>query len=246
MTERKILVAKSYEGLPFVSEPYVLNGKEYVKVRMKNGSIKQVRSYSPSEYAKYNPEVKIIKPAKSRRDVLGFGEKGYIWIFKGATPGATYENLDFFRASPCRYTRVWGWYLGSDETMPEPLPANIEPIKLEWADVSFDGQLISEDSIKQIVDSLIYEPGTSKHIGKVGDRIEFDGVLTKMIINQGAYGVSYYYIFNGDDGNIYTWNTASRTLDEGQRYHVRGSLKEHTTYRAVAQNVLTRCKVEEI
>ena len=126
----KALVAKSYENLEQVCEPYSLNGKEYVKVRMKNGSIKQVRAYTEAEYRKYNPEVKIIKPAKSRRDVLGFGEKGYIWIFKGATPGATYENLDWFRASPCRYTRVWGWYLGSDEAMPEPLPANIEPIKL--------------------------------------------------------------------------------------------------------------------
>ena len=35
MSERKIFVAKSYEGLPFVSEPYILNGREYIKVRMK-------------------------------------------------------------------------------------------------------------------------------------------------------------------------------------------------------------------
>ena len=127
MDERKILVAKSYQGLPFVSEPYTLNGREYVKVRMKNGSIKQVRSYSEAEYRKYNPKVEIIKPAKSRRDILGFGEKGFIWIFKGET----YENLDFFHSSPCRYARTWGWYLPSVIEIPSPLPTNIDPLKLE-------------------------------------------------------------------------------------------------------------------
>lgn len=242
----KALVAKSYENLPQITDVYTVNGKQYVKVMMKSGVPKQVRAYTESEYRKYNPEVKVIKPAKSRRDILGFGEKGYIWIFKGATPGATYESLDWFRASPCRYTRVWGWYLPSDEAMPAPLPVNIEPIKLEWIDVSLNDQLISENEIKQVVDKLIYEPGTSKHIGNIGDRIDFDGTLSRAIINQNAFGISYYYIFEGDDGNTYTWNTSSRTLEEGQRYHVRGTLKEHTTYRAVAQNVLTRCKAEEI
>ena len=167
MNENKALVAKSYENLEQVCEPYTMNGKEYVKVRMKNGSIKQVRAYSEAEYRKYNPEVKIIKPAKSRRDILGFGEKGFIWIFKGET----YENLDWFHSSPCRYARTWGWYLPSDIEMPSPLPTNVEPLKLEWDEVSFEDQLISEDQIKEVVDKMLYDAGTSRYIGKVGDRL---------------------------------------------------------------------------
>ena len=85
MSEKKALVAKSYEGLEQVCEPYTLNGREYVKVRMKNGQIKQVRAYSEAEYRKYNPEVIIVKPAKSRRDVLGFGEQGFIWLFNSSS-----------------------------------------------------------------------------------------------------------------------------------------------------------------
>ncbi len=242
MTERKILVAKSYEGLPFVSEPYVLNGKEYIKVRMKNGSIKQVRSYSPSEYAKYNPEVKVIQPAKSKRDILGFGEKGFIWIFKGET----YENLDFFHASPCRYARTWGWYLPSDIEMPSPLPANIEPLKLEWDEVSFEDQLISEDQIKEVVDKMLYDAGTSRYIGKVGDRLEMDVTCKKASVSQSIYGISYFYVFEDSEGNVYTWGTSARSLDEGVQYHLKGTVKDHTTYRNVCQTVLTRCKVEEI
>ena len=246
MDERKILVAKSYQGLPFVSEPYILNGREYVKVRMKNGSIKQVRSYSEAEYRKYNPKVEIIKPAKSRRDILGFGEKGFIWIFKGNTPDATYENLDWFHNSPCRYARTWGWYLPSDIEMPSPLPTNIEPLKLEWNEVSFEDQLISEDQIKEIVDKKLYDAGTSRYIGKVGDRLEMDVTCKKASVSQSIYGISYFYVFEDKEGNVYTWGTSARSLDEGVKYHLKGTVKEHTTYRNVCQTALTRCKVEEI
>lgn len=242
MNENKALVAKSYENLEQVCEPYTMNGKEYVKVRMKNGTIKQVRSYSPSEYAKYNPEVKVIQPAKSKRDILGFGEKGYIWIFKGET----YENLDFFHASPCRYARTWGWYLPSDIEMPSPLPANIEPLKLGWDEVSFEDQLISEDQIKEVVDKMLYDAGTSRYIGKIGDRVEFNGKLMKMSISQTAFGISYFYVFESDEGDIYTWGTSARSLEEGKRYHIRGTIKDLTIFRNNKQNVLTRCKVEEI
>jgi hypothetical protein len=238
----KALVAKSYENLEQVCEPYTMNGKEYVKVRMKNGSVKQVRAYSEAEYRKYNPEVKIIKPAKSRRDILGFGEKGYIWIFKGET----YENLDFFHASPCRYARTWGWYLPSDIEMPSPLPANVEPLKLEWDEVSFEDQLISEDQIKEVVDKMLYDAGTSRYIGKVGDRLEMDVTCKKVSISQSIYGISYFYVFEDGEGNVYTWGTSARSLDEGAQYHLKGTVKDHTTYRNVCQTVLTRCKVEEI
>ena len=209
---------------------------------MKNGSIKQVRSYSEAEYRKYNPKVEIIKPAKSRRDILGFGEKGFIWIFKGET----YENLDFFHSSPCRYARTWGWYLPSDIEMPSPLPTNIEPLKLEWNEVSFEDQLISEDQIKEIVDKKLYDAGTSRYVGKVGDRLEMDVTCKKASVSQSIYGISYFYVFEDKEGNVYTWGTSARSLDEGVKYHLKGTVKEHTTYRNVCQTALTRCKVEEI
>ena len=236
------LVAKSYQNLEQVGDVYQVNGRDYIQVRMKNGSLKQVRAYSQKEYAKYNPEVKIIQPAKSRRDTLGFGEKGYIWIFKGET----YENLDWFHLSPCRYARTWGWYLPSNEEMPDPIPVNIEPVKLEWADVSFEDELIPEDQIVKVVDSLIYEKGTSRHVGEVGDRIEDDVVCTRATSSVGAYGMSYFYVFTNSEGVVYTWGTSAKVLEQGKSYHIRGTLKSHEVYRNNPQNALTRCKVEEL
>ena len=238
----KALVAKSYENLEQLTDPYEVNGKMYVKVRMKNGQPKQVRAYSEKEYAKYNPEVKIIKPAKSRRDSLGFGEAGYIWIFKGET----YDNLEWFRASPCRYTRVWGWYLPSNEEMPSPLPANIEPIKLEWDDVSLDGQLISEDEMTKVVDKLLYDESTSQFVGNVGDRVDLEVVCTRVSETQSMYGISYFHVFKAIDGNIFTWGTTSKCLEEDKIYHLRGTVKGHQTYKGQNQTTLTRCKVEEV
>lgn len=238
----KALVAKSYTNLPQVTEPYEVNGKMYVKVRMNNGQVKQVRAYTEKEYAKYNPEVKIIKPAKPRSEVLGFGKAGFIWIFKGET----YENLDWFRASPCRYTRIWGWYLPSDEEMPSPLPANIEPVKLEWADVSFEDKMISEDEITKVVDRLLYDESTSQFVGEIGDRVDLEVVCTRVSETQSMYGLSYFHVFKSIDGNIFTWGTTSKCLEEDKIYHLRGTVKGHSTYKGQNQTALTRCKVEEV
>ena len=239
MNEKKALVAKSYEGLEQVCEPYMMNGREYVKVRMKNGQIKQVRAYSEAEYRKYNPEVIIVKPAKSRRNVLGFGEQGFIWLFKGET----YENLDWFHDSPCRYARTWGWYLPSDIPMPEPLPANITPVKLEWDEVSFEDQLISEDQIKAVADAKLFDPSPSKHVGKIGDRLDLMLTCDKAVQSQSIYGISTFHVFHDQHDNIFTWSTTSKCLEEGETYHIKGTVKGHDTYRNAAQTALTRCSI---
>ena len=239
------LVAKSYQNLEQVTEPYSVNGRMYVKVRMKSGDIKQVRAYSEKEYARYNSSSKPVetpKITKTRRNALGFGKKGFIWIFKGDT----YSNLDWFRISPCRYTRVWGWYLPSDIELPDPMPTNIEPVKLEWSLVSRNDDLISEDEIVKVVDGMLYDAGESRHIGNVGDRLDFVATCVRATSNPNSFGgISYFYVFEDEDKNVYTWGTSARVLEEGITYHIRGTVKDHGVFRNVKQNALTRCKVEE-
>lgn len=235
------LVAKSYQNLEQVCEPYEVNGKMYVKVKMKNGNTKQVRVYSETEYKRYNPEVVIVQPAKSRRETLGFGEAGYIWIFKGDT----YSVVDWFRASPCRYTRVWGWYLPSDLEMPDPLPAGIEPIKLEWDEVSFENQLIAETELQKIVDNKLYDAGNSKWLGKVGDRLTITVLCKRAYNTMNNFGESTIHTFEDEDENIFVWMTNAKCLEEGHSYKITGTVKEHATYKNIKQNILTRCRVIE-
>ena len=58
----KALVAKSYQNLEQLCEPYEVNGKMYVQVKMKNGKEKTVRAYSESEYKRY--KIKTVENGK--------------------------------------------------------------------------------------------------------------------------------------------------------------------------------------
>ena len=236
------LVAKSYIGLEQLTEPYKVNGKMYVKVRTAKGDIKQVRAYSENEYRKYNPEVVIVQKAKSKRDILGFGEAGFIWIFNGNT----YENLDWFRESPCRFARTWGWYLPSSEELPSPLPVDIEPIQLRWEQVSEDDQIFDESRLVAITDELRYDNGTSEYVGEVGTKVDFYATCNTVMESETVYGTSYFHVFNGEDGNIYTWSTTSKCLQKDHTYHIKGTIKDHKMFRAQKQNILTRCRVEDV
>ena len=75
----EILVAKSYQNLPVVREPYSESGKLYCDVKMKSGSVKKVRVYSQKEYEKMYPAPE--PKWKPQRELLGFGEDGFILIF---------------------------------------------------------------------------------------------------------------------------------------------------------------------
>lgn len=236
------LVAKSYIGLEQVTDPYIVNGKQYVKVRTKKGDIKQVRAYDEIEYRKYNPEVKIIQPARSKRNTLGFGDAGYIWIFKGET----YENLTWFHNTECRFARPWGWYLPSDKEMPALMPTNITPIKLEWSQVSENDQLYSEEKLATIIDPILYDAGTAEFVGKLGDRINVEVTCTRAVTSESMYGISTFHVFEDDTGNIYTWTTTAKTLNQGDRYQLKGTIKDYKTYKNKKQNVLSNCRVQPI
>lgn len=238
------LVAKSYQDLEQVSDIYSVNGRNYVKVRMKNGSIKQVRAYSESEYHKYNPEVKIIQKPKSPKMIYGFGDEGFIWVFKGDT----YSAIDWFRLQPTKFARMFGWYLASSEPMPDPLPAGITPVKLHWEDVCDEDEfyLKDEKEIRKFVDTLVYDSGTSEWVGSIGQRLTLPLTCTKIVNFENAYGLSTIFSFEDDDGNAFIWSTStSKDIKENYRYMISGTVKAHDTYKSVKQTSLSRCKIHE-
>lgn len=238
-------VAKSFQKYTLIGEPYSKNGRQYIVIRYADGHDREVRWYTDAEYAKLYPaespstasQTKVLRPLK---DVLGFS-KGYITIFKGDT----YALLDWFRESTARYHQFWGWYFVSEDELPQ-FPAGVEPITLQWADVSVPGEdtLKSEAAIKEVVEALVYEEHPSQFQGSIGDRIDIEVLVTKAVeLPDGYYGPSILYTMEDADGNQYIWTTASKKLEEGENYFVRGTVKEHKTYKRVRQTVLTRCRV---
>lgn len=233
-------VAKSYQNLEQVGAPYEARGKKYVMVKYADGTTRQVRWYTDEEYAKMYGVAPESVP-HSRKEALGF-KNGYITIFKGDT----YSLIDWFKASSARYTRAWGWYFVSTEELPDPLPVGIEPIRLTWEEVSTDDVLHDEDTIKKYVETLVYEPSASEFVGKIGDRLDVELTVVKAIQLDGYYGPSTLHTFVDANGNEYVWTTASKTLEEGVTYRVKGTVKDHKVYKNTNQTVLTRCRTEEV
>ena len=239
------MVAKSYQKFEIAGEPYLVNGRYYVKL----STGKQVRWYSEHEYYKMYPDEKpvaqepetiIIRPLK---EVLGF-DKGYITVCKGDT----YSHLEWFKESAFRYSKYFGWYLCSTDEMPEDFPADLIPLHLKWEDVAQpDGTALkSEATLKSVMESIMYDPSPSQHIGNVGDKIMVMLTVIKTIPLESYYGRSTMHIFEDENQNVFTWTTAAKCLPVGETYMVRGSIKDHTVFRNCNQTVLTRCAVAEV
>jgi hypothetical protein len=234
-------VAKSFQSLIQQGEPYSKNGKKYVKLlNEKTGTVREARWYTDEEYAKLYPEDKKTAAApvsRSQKQALGF-EKGYITIFRGDT----YSNLDWFQQSIARYARLWGWYIVSTDEVPADLPEGITPVQLNWESVGLDnGTLKPETQVKEAVEAVIYEPTVSEFVGEVGERLDLTLTITAVRQIDGNYGVSTAHVMEDEDGNMFSWITASKSWAVGTVKKIRGTVKEHKIWRNSKITYLTRC-----
>lgn len=175
---------------------------------------------------------------RSHKDVLGFAN-GFVTIFKGDT----YPYVDWFRASVARYNRLWGWYIISADEIPEDLPAELQPIRLQWDEIVDEfGVLKTDKEITDYVDTILYPDPEGEFIGEIGERIEAYLTVSKAICLDNDYGGGkIMHIFLDDLNNTYIWTTAAKSLTEGQTYKIRGTVKGHNLYKGVRQTILTRC-----
>ena len=156
-----IFVAKSYEGLEKIGEPYLKSGRSYIKVLTKAGQEKEVRVYTEKEYIKMYPEVKVSansKPYGPQMNCLGFRDKGdFITIFfdkKGKLISGDDKYFTNYREA--RYHKNWGWYLIGGVLPPySALADDVYPCGLSWTLVGQeDGYLKEEKEILQVIKIL--------------------------------------------------------------------------------------------
>lgn len=232
-------VAKSYQDLPKLGEPFVVDGKKYINVQMKSGKSKTVRTYNEKEYAKLYGSMQPL-PAdfdtyyKPQKEVLGF-VKDYITIFKGVDN----SNEDWFKTSPCRYCVHWGWYLPSDMKLTNELPFGVESVRLDWERVGApSGKLFSPEAVRKAVDVILYPSSTGSFVGEIGQRIEVTLTVERSIPIEGNYGHSTIHIFSSPEGNTFVWTTAAKSWGVGSVHRVKGTIKAQNIYKGVNQNVL--------
>lgn len=179
---------------------------------------------------------------KTQKEALGF-DNGYITIFKGDT----YPLKDWFKENGAKYTKMWGWSFAGSAAMPDELPLSVTPIRLDWDIVGEEnGQLKPDAIVQAAVEDLLYDDTPSEYVGEIGDKVEFPMIVKQAIQLNGYYGPSTMHIFEDEDENVFVWVTTTKTLPENTWYIVKGTVKDHRTYKHTKQTVLTRCKVTEM
>ena len=238
-------VAKSYLSSKILDGPvYGKGGKRYVTIELGNGTVKTVRWYSNDEWKRMYPELASMIEGNdvNYRKILGFDDAGYITVYYGDT----YKNLDWFKEEPaCRYHKIFGWYTTSTDEVPNELPEGVKTAILNWEDVSTEDGKVDEVRAKQAIEALTYEPSTSEFVGEVGQRLELFLTVDRKVELAGMYGISIMHIMHDEDGNVFVWTTASKSLDTDVEYHIRGTIKDHRIYKNVQQTILTRCTIIE-
>ena len=238
------MVAKSYQKMALVNEPYAKsNGKLYIKVLNElTGKIKEVRWYDEDEYYKMYPED---RPEQNlftnQKKLLGFDE-GYITIFKGDID----KYDDWFNRSIARYCVHWGWYVVSTDPIPFDLPYDIVPVRLDWDKVGQStGELRDEETVAAVVNSMLYSSHPSTFQGNVGDRLELTVTVIKLEQKEKFFGgkssKSAIHTFEDACGNHYIWDTGAKCWAEGSIKTLRGTVKEHKIINNIQTTILTRC-----
>lgn len=83
----------------------------------------------------------------------------------------------------------------------------------------------------------------SDFVSEVGVRIEFEAQVIGVYGVEGNFGPYDIVKFRDNDGNLFTWFAAGHSdLERGDRISIKGTVKDHDTYRGVKQTILTRCK----
>jgi hypothetical protein len=160
------MVAKSFQNLKVVTEPYQDKGKFYVDVLTKKGAKKRVRWYTIEEYCKLYPDE---DPTEMRRlhdpyykplKHTLMGGAGWIWVLEGDAD-AWLEELK--QSSYTWYNTIFGWY------MPPTTPFSIVEgareqfiiHKVKWEDVADNENELKPDAAK-IIDKICHGKATRK------------------------------------------------------------------------------------
>lgn len=234
------MVAKSYQNYKQIGEPFEANGRMYVVVQNpKDGSDKTVRWYTEKEYNKmYAATVQpVVEKKPWLKKSLGF-EKGYITVFPEVA-----EDDERFLRSNARWHGTWGWYVVSTESIPTGLIDEQPQVTLYWKDVIVEeGVLKERNLIKAHISKLYAAKGSSsEYIGSIGERLELEVTITKIITTMSSYGPKVTYFMQDENGNTYKWFTSPRQWTKDTVKRIRGTVKNHLTEKNEKITTLTRC-----
>ena len=141
-------VAKTYEKMELIGEPFKESGRMYIYVSAPKGQ-KKVRWYSDAEYRHMYPNAIIEHNVMdfNAKHVFGFEETGYITLYKGDNV-EEWANED---RTHIYFNLTFGFYTPGRFQLPH-LSLGIQPVKLMWEDVvAHDDRMRPHEEVQKIV-----------------------------------------------------------------------------------------------
>ena len=234
-------VAKTYAKMEISGEPFMENKRLYINVVAPKG-LKKVRWYSDAEYRRMYPNEVINNGIMdfNARHAFGFGELGWITIYKGST-----ELLADFASShheAFRYNCTFDFYTPSRIPVPD-LPTGITGIRLAWNDVmDHDDRMKPHEEVRKIVEALLYDESASKYQGEINDWITKALSVRAKKTDETHFGTKHTYNLEDAENNIYVWQTGAKDYTCGQTVSLKMKVKEHKEINGEKVTVVWYCK----
>lgn len=242
-------VARSYESLEQLGEPFEENKKMYVMVRTKAGAEKKVRWYSESERAAQDKKAGIAaKPSNDLMDfdarhAFGFGESGYITVYSG--PTALIDDWRYsLECGAVRYNLTFQYYSPSKYNVTD-IPAGVIAIRLNWEDVcDHDTRMKPHEEVTRIVANMfgVDSASASTYQGTPGTWLEKSVVITEKTTSESQYGKKHTYAMVDADGNKYVWETGSKNYEVDLEINLKMKVKKHKEIKGIPCTVVWYCK----
>lgn len=265
-------VAKSYEGMKIISEPFLKEGRNYVRVKGTcsrcggsghyaynpidgtrcfrcGGSgeeVHEVRWYTDKERAAMDRAANKKVEAKAKkiqeREAYKHTPEG-----NGFTNGFVIAILGNTYEIKDELKEAGAKYTSGlgwhfDSNEKVPVKYADRTRKIMWEDASVDGKIKSAEELKRLV-AVVSPINDSVHMYTVGERVR-NLTLKVYKVWEGPDYTMHTLI--DDNNNVFMWTTSSRTLPLNAKVTMDVTIKKHTEYKGIKQTILTRPRIKEV
>lgn len=94
-----------------------------------------------------------------------------------------------------------------------------------------------------IAQTHAYDAVKSNHVGNVGDKITFSGVVEMVKGFDGMYGIVWIHVIKDLVGNVFVYKGTKRLADKGKQINLAAKVKSHGDREGVKQTLIERPKL---